>query len=267
MSDVIGTGAPTRPARTALVDESTRLTTLRRYEVLDTPRDGAFTRAAQIAAHVFATPMATVTLVDEDRIWFKAAEGLPDGVAEISREPGLCASAILQDEPYVLPDALRDPRTLQNSLVHGQLGVRFYAGAPIVTEDGHRLGMVNVLDTRPREVSTEQLCTLRSLAGMVMQQLDLRLAALYAVRNQEVNLHQALASRVDTDRAVGMVMQHRQCTADQAWEVLSRCSQQSHVKVRVIAEAMAELVAGVRPALLEPSAYRTARHVLQLEDR
>ncbi|WP_127782083.1 GAF and ANTAR domain-containing protein [Rhodococcus sp. X156] len=267
MSDVIGIGAATCPPPTVPADEPARLTTLRRYEVLDTPRDGAFTRAAQVAAHVFDVPMATVTLVDEDRIWFKAAEGLPLGVAEISREPGLCASAILQDEPYVLPDTLRDPRTLENSLVRGRLGVRFYAGAPIVTEGGHRLGTVNVLDTRPRQPTSEQLCTLRSLAGMVMQQLDLRLAALRAARNQEMNLRNALASRTDTDRAVGMVMQHRQCTAEEAWQVLTLCSQGSNIKVRRIAEAMAELVASTTPALLEPAAYRAARRVLQLTDR
>jgi sigma-B regulation protein RsbU (phosphoserine phosphatase) len=134
-----------------------------------------------MAARLLDAPIATVTIVDEDRIWFKAAHGL-DGVHQIGRDPGLCASAIQHGAPYVITDALRDPRTAANSLVHGAMGVQFYAAAPITTADGFRLGTVNILDTRPRQISTADLTTLQDLAAVVMEQLELRLAALRAVR-------------------------------------------------------------------------------------
>ena len=134
-----------------------------------------------MAARLLDAPIATVTIVDEDRIWFKAAHGL-DGVHQIGRDPGLCASAIQHGAPYVITDALRDSRTAANPLVHGAMGVQFYAAAPITTADGFRLGTVNVLDTRPRQISTADLTTLQDLAAVVMEQLELRLAALRAVR-------------------------------------------------------------------------------------
>ncbi|MEU6034305.1 GAF domain-containing SpoIIE family protein phosphatase [Actinomadura sp. NPDC047616] len=165
-------------------DERRRLAAVRRYQILDTPPDVAFDRIAALAARVFGTPIATVTIVDSDRIWFKAAQGLPEGVSQIDRVPGLCASAILQDVPYVVRDALTDPRTAGNPLVHGELGIRFYAAAPITTRDGYPLGTVNVLDTRPRDVTDDQLATLEDLASVVMDQLEVRLAAIRTVATE-----------------------------------------------------------------------------------
>jgi len=242
--------------------EQQRLAAVRRYEILDTPPDGAFERVATVAARVFDVPMATVTIVDEDRIWFKAARGLPDGVAQIDRALGLCASAILQDKPYVLPDTLRDSLAMENSLVRGQLGIRFYAGAPITTDDGHHLGTVNVLDTRPREVTAEHTAILASLADVVMEQLELGLAALRAIRNQEDNLQAALASRTDTNRAVGMIMLARHCDADAAWDVLREQSQHANVRVRTIAETMGHIAAGADTTKLDRSTHHAALRAL-----
>ena len=129
--------------------EAARIAAVRRYDILDTPPDGAFDRVAAMAARLFDVPVATVTIVDSDRIWFKAAHGL-EGVKEIGRDPGLCGSAILRDDALVIPDTLRDPVAADNPLVAGEMGVRFYAAAPIITPDGHRLGTVNILDTKPR---------------------------------------------------------------------------------------------------------------------
>ncbi|MGW0363363.1 PP2C family protein-serine/threonine phosphatase [Streptomyces sp. NPDC002990] len=157
---------------------------VRRYDILDTPPDGAYDRVAALAARLFDVPVATVTIVDEDRIWFKAAHGL-EGVSEIGRDPGLCASAVLTDDATVIPDTLLDPLARANPLVAGPMGVRFYAAAPIVTADGHRLGTVNVLDTRPREISEQDTATLADLAAVVRDQLELRLAALDAVRFEQ----------------------------------------------------------------------------------
>jgi sigma-B regulation protein RsbU (phosphoserine phosphatase) len=166
-----------------LPDEEQRLAAVRRYAILDTPPDGAFDRICALAARVFGVPLASVTIVDEERIWFKACQGL-DAV-EIPRDPGLCASAILQDEPYVISDGLIDPRTANNPLVHGELGVRFYAAAPITTHDGHRLGTVNVIDTKPRLVTEQETETLRDLAAIVMDELELRLSAIREVRREQ----------------------------------------------------------------------------------
>jgi len=156
--------------------ERDRLAAVRRYSILDTPPDGAFDRVCSLAARFFDVPFASVTIVDEERIWFKACQGLD--ATEIPREPGLCASAIMQDEPYVISDGLTDLRTAHNPLVHGELGVRFYAAAPIITHDGHRLGTVNVIDTKPRAITERDMLTLRELAAIVMDELELRLAAI-----------------------------------------------------------------------------------------
>ncbi|PJE97308.1 hypothetical protein CUT44_13075 [Streptomyces carminius] len=157
---------------------------VRRYDILDTPPDGAFDRVAAIAARLFDVPVASVTIVDADRIWFKAAHGL-DGVREIGRDPGLCASAILTDDALVIPDTLTDPVACSNPLVTGPMGVRFYAAAPIVTADGHRLGTVNILDTKPRSITEADTATLTDLAMIVLDELELRLSALHRLREEQ----------------------------------------------------------------------------------
>jgi sigma-B regulation protein RsbU (phosphoserine phosphatase) len=92
---------------------------------------------------------------------------------------------VLRDEALVIPDTLRDPVAASNPLVAGPLGVRFYAAAPLITSDGHRLGTVNILDTRPRSITEEETTVLEDLAGIVMDQLELRLSALRAVRHEQ----------------------------------------------------------------------------------
>lgn len=162
------------PTPTAAV-EANRLQALRSYNILDTPPDGAFDRVTAIAARYFKVPIALVSLVDEDRIWFKSRFGLEP--TEIPRSPGLCASVILSDDAYIVTNAIEDPRTLANPLVAGAMGVRFYAAVPLVTHDGFRLGTMNVIDFAPREFSAEDEQTLRDLAGLVMDQMELRMSA------------------------------------------------------------------------------------------
>ena len=170
--------------------EVARLAAVRRYDILDSPPDGAFDRICALAARIFDVPIATVTIVDEDRIWFKACAGLD--VVQIPRVPGLCASAIMQDDTYVISNALTDPRVASNELVHGEMGVRFYAAAPITTSDGHRLGTVNVIDGKPRVVTEAEMQTLRDLAAIVMDELELRLAAMRELRLERDARHEAL---------------------------------------------------------------------------
>ncbi len=167
--------------KTPPVNEKERLKALKRYEILDTPPDGSFDRITSIAARLFGVPIALVTLVDEDRIWFKAKHGL-DNVQQINRDPGLCASAILSEEVYNIYDTLHDPRTLANPLVAGEFGLRFYAAAPLKTNDGYKLGTVCLLDTKPKQLSENDEKILQELAGIVMDEMELRLAAIKATR-------------------------------------------------------------------------------------
>lgn len=109
--------------------ESNRLQALKRYEILDMPPEGNFDRITLLASKVFNVPIAIVSLVDEDRIWFKSSQGLGN-VNEIGKSPGLCASAILSDEVYLVEEARNDPRSLANPLVTGAFGLQFYAAAP-----------------------------------------------------------------------------------------------------------------------------------------
>jgi sigma-B regulation protein RsbU (phosphoserine phosphatase) len=156
--------------------EAARIAAVHSFDILDTPPDGAFDRIAAIAARAFGAPVAVVSVVDTDRIWFKARHGLPD-VEQIDREPGLCASAILHDGPWVVTDAATDPRTLTNSLVAGAFGLRFYAGVPLTTSDGFNLGTLCVLDTEPRDVTDAEIQTLQDLAAIVVNELELRLTS------------------------------------------------------------------------------------------
>jgi len=160
--------------------ESERMAALRRYDILDTPPDGAFDRVAAVAAKLFGVPMATVSIVDTDRVWFKASLGL-QGARQTTRHPGLCASVILADKAYVVSDARTDPRTSAHPLVTGELGLQFYAAAPITTASGHRLGTVAVMDTEPHEFTAKQLAMLEDLAAIVMDDLELRLSAMIAL--------------------------------------------------------------------------------------
>jgi sigma-B regulation protein RsbU (phosphoserine phosphatase) len=158
-----------------ITDEAQRLAAVRRYQVLDTPPDGAFERITALAARLFQVPISIVSIVDSDRIWFKSHHGLD--VDQIDREPGLCASAVLQGEPWLVNDARTDPRTLANPLVAGDLGLQFYAGVPLTTHDGYNLGTLCIIDQQPRELTEAEVASLTDLARVVVDELELRLAA------------------------------------------------------------------------------------------
>ena len=197
----------------ALQDEAARLAALRRYDILDTPPDGAFDRITSLAAKLFSVPISIISLVDTDRIWFKSHHGVD--VGQIDREPGLCASAILQDDAWVLKDASKDIRSLANPLVAGEFGLRFYAGVPLRTTEGHNLGTLCVIDREPREQFTEQqVGQLTDLAAVVMDEIELRLAARRKdaeISDQKRHLETlnragaAIAAELDLTRVVQLV--------------------------------------------------------------
>lgn len=153
-------------------DEAARLAALRSYDLLDTAPDEAFDDLTELAAHICEAPIALITLLDEDRQWFKSRVGL--SVAETSRDVAFCAHAIHQPDLFIVPDATKDPRFADNALVTDQPKIRFYAGAPLVTPDGHALGTLCVIDRVPRQLRVEHQQALRVLSRHVMAQVELR---------------------------------------------------------------------------------------------
>src|SRR5262249_46433443 len=136
-------------------DEALRLAALHQYGILDTTPEEAFDDLTSLAAHICGTPIALVSLVDANRQWFKSALGLAD--LETPRDVAFCAHGILHDDVFIVPDALEDERFADNPMVTGDPHLRFYAGAPLTTPEGHTIGMLCVKDRVPRHLTSEQL--------------------------------------------------------------------------------------------------------------
>jgi len=162
---------------------SRRRRALQRYAVLDTPSEPAFDRLADLAAHLFDAPIALVTFADADRLWFKACLGLDRRAIDL--DASFCVHTIRAREVLRVDDASTDPRFADNPLVTGTPGVRFYAGAPLITPDGHALGTLCVMDTTPRSPSPAQLERLDNLAAIVVDELELRREATERRRSEQ----------------------------------------------------------------------------------
>jgi GAF domain-containing protein len=152
--------------------EKKRLHVLWQYEVLDSVPEEVFDDLTELAARICEAPIALISLVDENRQWFKSKVGVT--VQETSRDISFCAHAIEQEGLFIIPDATKDKRFSHNPLVTSDPKIRFYAGAPLVTPDGHALGTLCVIDKVARELRPEQQQALRVLARHVMTQLELR---------------------------------------------------------------------------------------------
>ena len=170
-------------------NDDARIAALYRYEILDTPPEGAFEKIATLAQSIFNVPIALVALVDKERVFFKANRGMGD-TKSVHRGISLCSLAVLQDGVTVFENAPEDPCLLHNPLVAGSFGLRFYAGAPIITHDRYRVGTVCIVDHTPRSFSEEQQNILAQLAALVMDELELRLSARKAMgaQNEMLNM-------------------------------------------------------------------------------
>lgn len=158
-------------------DEAARLEVLRNYHILDTPPESVFDDLVHLASYICGTPISLVSLVDEERQWFKAKQGLP-GIQSTHRRLAFCHYAILSQEVYEVMDASQDPLFQDNDLVTGDPNIRFYAGAPLITPEGLALGTICAIDTVPRQLTPEQREALRILAREVVSHLELRRARL-----------------------------------------------------------------------------------------
>jgi diguanylate cyclase (GGDEF)-like protein len=145
-------------------DEQLRLATLRSLSILDTPQEERFDRLTRMAKRLFDVPIALVSLVDEDRQWFKSCLGV--GASETPRDISFCGHAILGNDLFVIPNATEDERFVDNPLVVNDPYLLFYAGCPLRSLDGHKLGTLCVADQKPRDFSKEDLEALVDLASM-----------------------------------------------------------------------------------------------------
>jgi GAF domain-containing protein len=155
-------------------DEPQRMQALREYDVLDTPPEAVYDDIAHVCAGVCDTPIALIALIDGRRNWFKARVGVDDELTESPRDISFCGHAIVGPDILEVTDAIVDERFADNPLVASEPRIRFYAGAPLVTPDGYKLGTICAIDVRPRRLSEAQRDTLTALSRLVMRQLDRR---------------------------------------------------------------------------------------------
>ncbi|MGL5453221.1 MAG: sensor domain-containing diguanylate cyclase [Aeromonas sp.] len=151
-------------------DEPLRLSTLRRLSVLDSDAEERFDRLTRLARRVFSVPIAMVSLVDEERQWFKSCIGMD--TTETPRNISFCGHVIMENRTFIVPDALLDPRFADNPLVVGEPGIRFYAGQPLQIAGGYKLGTLCIVDTVPRVMTQEDIGLLEDLAAMVVRELE-----------------------------------------------------------------------------------------------
>lgn len=159
-------------ATPAASNDAARVAALEKYAILDSEPEQAFDDLAKLASYICKTPIALVSLVDGERQWFKSKLGL--SASQTPRAVAICSTAIQQKEVFVVPDATKDERFQNNPLVVSEPHIRFYAGAPLINEEGYALGTLCVVDLVPREFDEEQKEALKTLGRLVLAQMEFR---------------------------------------------------------------------------------------------
>ncbi len=230
-----GTSPAGEGASHSLVSETQRLGILRRYHVLDTAPEAMLDDLASLAATICGTPIALISLVDERRQWFKSRIGFD--ATETARETSFCAHTLHQPSVLIVPDAARDSRFAHNPMVTGELGIRFYAGAPLVTPEGATLGALCVKDRVPRTLTAEQVQALGVLARQVMTHLELKRHARELAASEQ-------RLRIATDNArIGLAIvnrEHRYVYANETYAII-RGLPSTEVLNRRIADLIPEI--------------------------
>jgi GAF domain-containing protein len=203
-----------RDAPTGLeAKESARLNALRRYAILDSPPEAVFDTITGMAARLLGTPIALISLVDHERQWFKSCHGVE--LHETLRAGSMCGLAVCGDGVLEIPDARADRRFAKSPLVTGPPHIRFYAGAPLTTEDGHNIGVLCVIDSTPRSLSPDQRLLLLDLAGIVVE--------LIRLHSFSLDLRNEIAERERSEQALRASEQRFRdfaaTTSDWFWEM------------------------------------------------
>jgi GAF domain-containing protein len=177
-------------------NDSERLLALKRYRIMDTPSEESFDILASVAVHIFDVSMALISLVDAERVFFKANIGMGD-MKEVDRDKSLCALAILSREPTIFQETLNKQHIVRDTDLDQSEdnSLRFYAGAPIVTSDGFSIGTISIIDKEPREFTKKDESMLNSLATAVMDQIEHRLTTLNHNNIGRVILQHSLRNR------------------------------------------------------------------------
>ena len=174
-------------------NDALRVEALKRYKILDTPPENAFDNVARLATQIFNVPISLVSLVDEDQVYFKANIGMGNA-RSTSRGVSLCSLSVMQSEVTVFENAPQEPCLLSNPNVAGNFGLKFYAGAPLITRDGFLIGTLCIIDKTPRTFSGAEREILASLARIVMDEIELRLSAIKEQEKQQEYIEEAAAT-------------------------------------------------------------------------
>jgi anti-sigma regulatory factor (Ser/Thr protein kinase) len=223
------------------LNETARLHALRSYKILDTDPEKAFDDLTILAAHVCETPVALISLIDSDRQWFKSRVGVD--VSETPREVSFCARAIEQSDLFIVPDASKDPRFSSNPFVVSEPKIRFYAGAPFTSSDGHPLGTLCVVDIVPRQLTPNQENALLALSRQLRAQLELR-KNLMELRTALEERERAEAERDRTIVELQQALEHVQRLSG----LLPACSA---CKLDVTISANANAISGVVDGVMQ----------------
>jgi GAF domain-containing protein len=219
-------------------NEVERLAALKEYHILDTGTEPSYDDITTLAAQICEVPIATISLVDEDRQWFKSRLGVKQ--QQTPREVAFCAHAILQDKPFIVEDATKDRRFAGSALVTGEPHIRFYAGIPLMNPEGLALGTLCVIDHQPRRLSAAQQKALQALSRQVMALLELRrVSARLANALEQVKTLQELlpicawCKRIRDDKGYWDQVEayfHKHTGADFTHGICPQCLEKLHVK-------------------------------------